>query len=150
MTHTRRQRARGAAVPRKAPDMAASPWPGRGGGPGGLPHDENPGLGALETPEGFDAAAAAAEEGPAPLSVEGFDPKQILLAGAALGWIWAGRRGRGKGQGIRLLDVFLIGPLFAQAGLWESRDAPWAQALMRVAAGATVTYNLRNYLDAPE
>ena len=44
------------------------------------------------------------------------------------------------------MDVFILGPLMAQAGLWESRNEPWAQALMRAAAGATVTYNLRNYL----
>ncbi len=34
---TKRQRDRGDAIPRPTPDMAASPWPGRGGGPGGLP-----------------------------------------------------------------------------------------------------------------
>lgn len=34
---TARQRLRGDAIPRNTPDMAASPWPGRGGGPGNLP-----------------------------------------------------------------------------------------------------------------
>ncbi len=34
---TARQRLRGDAIPRNTPDMAASPWPGRGGGPGHLP-----------------------------------------------------------------------------------------------------------------
>ena len=37
MERTKRQRDRGDAIPRPTPDMAASPWPGRGGGPGGLP-----------------------------------------------------------------------------------------------------------------
>lgn len=37
MLRTKRQRDRGDAIPRPTPDMAASPWPGRGGGPGGLP-----------------------------------------------------------------------------------------------------------------
>ena len=37
MIRTKRQRQRGDAIPRNTPDMAASPWPGRGGGPGGLP-----------------------------------------------------------------------------------------------------------------
>lgn len=37
MKRTKRQRDRGDAIPRPTPDMAASPWPGKGGGPGGLP-----------------------------------------------------------------------------------------------------------------
>jgi len=110
----------------------------------------------LDTPAGFDREAATAEaeatpeaspllEQLAPLTLEGFSPQNTILAGAVIGWIFAGRRGT-KGQGVRLMDVFILGPLMAQAGLWESRDKPWAQALMRAAAGATVTYNLRNYL----
>ena len=45
MNRTLRQRQRGDAIPRPTPDMGASPWPGRGGGPGGLPGmpDENGG-----------------------------------------------------------------------------------------------------------
>ena len=112
----------------------------------------------LDTPAGFDREAATAPPGEAsvettdsllskipPLTLEGFSPQNTILAGAVVGWIMAGRRGT-KGQGVRLMDVFILGPLMAQAGLWESRDKPWAQALMRAAAGATVTYNLRNYL----
>ncbi len=111
----------------------------------------------LDTPAGFDREAATAAATPeaspiesaleqiAPLTLEGFSPQNTILAGALVGWIFAGRRGS-KGQGVRLMDVFILGPLMAQAGLWESRDKPWAQALMRAAAGATVTYNLRNYL----
>lgn len=124
------------ARPRKAPDMAARPMIGE---------DETLGL---ETPEGFERPEAEAEVGPleiAPLTLEGFSPQNTILAGAVIGWIFAGRRGT-KGQGVRLMDVFVLGPLMAQAGLWESRNEPWAQALMRAAAGATVTYNLRNYL----
>lgn len=142
MSHNRRDPwnpydKRADAVPRKAPDMAARPMLG----------DETLGL---ETPEGFDREAATAEPevGPlelAPLTLEGFSPRNTILAGALIGWIFAGRRGT-KGQGVRLMDVFILGPLMAQAGLWESRNEPWAQALMRAAAGATVTYNLRNYL----
>jgi hypothetical protein len=107
----------------------------------------------LETPEGFRLSEDDQEAGPiesaveeiAPLALEGFSPQNTILAGALIGWMFAGRRGT-KGQGVRLMDVFILGPLMAQAGLWESRDKPWAQALMRAAAGATVTYNLRNYL----
>jgi hypothetical protein len=108
----------------------------------------------LDTPAGFERPTAEAEAaGPieaavseiAPLALEGFSPQNTIMAGAVIGWIFAGRRGT-KGQGVRLMDVFILGPLMAQAGLWESRDKPWAQALMRAAAGATVTYNLRNYL----
>ena len=107
----------------------------------------------LETPAGFERPAPETSVGVtdklaeqiAPLTLEGFSPQNTILAGAAIGWIMAGRRGT-KGQGVRLIDVFVLGPLMAQAGLWESRDKPWAQALMRAAAGATVTYNLRNYL----
>lgn len=107
----------------------------------------------LETPAGFERPApetsvtSTDEMVPplAPLTLEGFSPQNTIIAGAVVGWIMAGRRGT-KGQGVRLMDVFVLGPLMAQAGLWESRDKPWAQALMRAAAGATVTYNLRNYL----
>ena len=108
----------------------------------------------LETPAGFERPAPAPsgpQVAPAttdriePLTLEGFSPQNTILAGALVGWIMAGRRGT-KGQGVRLMDVFILGPLMAQAGLWESRNKPWAQALMRAAAGATVTYNLRNYL----
>ena len=101
----------------------------------------------LDTPAGFERPEAVEPSGPqvAPLTLEGFSPQNTILAGALIGWVMAGRRGD-KGQGVRLVDVFVLGPLMAQAGLWESRDKPWAQALMRAAAGATVTYNLRNYL----
>lgn len=107
----------------------------------------------LDTPAGFERPAEPEAAGPvasvvekiAPLTLEGFSPQNTIIAGAVVGWIMAGRRGT-KGQGVRLMDVFVLGPLMAQAGLWESRDKPWAQALMRAAAGATVTYNLRNYL----
>lgn len=104
----------------------------------------------LDTPAGFERPTAADGdplelEAIAPLTLEGFSPQNTILAGALLGWVMAGRRGD-KGQGVRLVDVFVLGPLMAQAGLWESRDKPWAQALLRAAAGATVTYNLRNYL----
>ncbi len=146
MTHNRRDPwnpYRADAVPRKAPDMAARPMIGK---------DETLGL---ETPEGFDREAATngaatspigtAIEEIAPLALEGFSPQNTILAGALIGWIFAGRRGS-KGQGVRVMDVFILGPLMAQAGLWESRNEPWAQALMRAAAGATVTYNLRNFL----
>lgn len=98
----------------------------------------------LETPPTFEAEEPLGPQ-VAPLAAEGFSPQNTILAGALIGWVMAGRRGD-KGQGVRLMDVFILGPLMAQAGLWESRDKPWAQALMRAAAGATVTYNLRNYL----
>ena len=50
-----------------------------------------------------------------------------------------------KAQGIRLLDVFLIGPLMVVGGSRSSLTEPW-RTLLVVAGVLTVLYNGANYL----
>lgn len=83
MERTKRQRDRGDAIPRPTPDMAAAPWPGRGGGPGGLPGMPDPGGGvprmatyALQPPTYFQPPGAPT------LRIQGRGSAQTAALGA--------------------------------------------------------------------
>lgn len=68
-----------------------------------------------------------------------------LATGALAGWASAGLP---KAQGVRLLDVWALGPLMVYVAL-QAADAGELPRLALLAAGAaTVTYNGRNYLRA--
>jgi hypothetical protein len=87
------------------------------------------------------------------------DPSNLgaILAGAFIGWAAAGRE---KPQGVRLADVFVLGPLMVyvaataarptegRVGLFPGDRASWepATAALVAAGAATITYNGRNYL----
>lgn len=65
------------------------------------------------------------------------------LAGAIVGWFAAD--GINKTPGVRILDVLILGPYLVVVAL----DAKPSQVLrlgLAFAGGATVTYNLKNYL----
>ena len=75
-----------------------------------------------------------------------------ILAGAFMGWAAAGRE---KPQGVRLADVFILGPLMVYVAATAARPtegpaerASWepATAALVAAGAATITYNGRNYL----
>jgi hypothetical protein len=50
----------------------------------------------------------------------------------------------GKSQGIRLMDVFLLGPFMVWAGA-RSQLPPWARTFLIGAGVATILYNAWNY-----
>lgn len=51
-----------------------------------------------------------------------------------------------KSQTVRIVDVFILGPLMARAG-WMLRDKPIGSALLFVGV-LTSLYNARNFLEA--
>jgi len=51
-----------------------------------------------------------------------------------------------KAQGIRLLDVYALGPFMIYFGVKAKKMPPWARAAMVMAGIGTVAYNLENYL----
>lgn len=52
-----------------------------------------------------------------------------------------------KSQQVRLIDVFVLGPLLAWAG-WEKSTLPtWVRACLFLSGVATVWYNGRNYIE---
>ncbi len=55
-----------------------------------------------------------------------------------------------KTQQIRLLDVFVLGPLMIRSGLLNRRTAPLTSWLMVFAGGATVVFNWQNYKEIRE
>lgn len=51
-----------------------------------------------------------------------------------------------KGQGVRLVDVYLLGPFMVWAA-YKSTDLPdWARWTLGVSGALTVVYNGHNYL----
>lgn len=48
-----------------------------------------------------------------------------------------------KTQQIRMMDVFVIGPLMLRSG-WLEKDSIWGK-LMLLAGAATIVYNYQNY-----
>lgn len=64
-----------------------------------------------------------------------------VLVGAVAGWLAAGSP---KAQGIRLLDVGVLGPLLLYAAQRASGEG--LRTGLMLAAGATIAYNGRNYL----
>lgn len=67
----------------------------------------------------------------------------IVLAGAAAGWLAAGRE---KPQPIRLADVLLLGPLMIYVATTPDQPPEAAFDALLAAGAATVTFNGRNYL----
>jgi len=51
-----------------------------------------------------------------------------------------------KSQGIRVLDVFVIGPMMIYFGVKAKNEPTWLRALMIGSGVATIVYNGRNYL----
>lgn len=67
------------------------------------------------------------------------------LLGGVAGWTAAGRP---KAQGVRLLDVWILGPFMLLAA--NEMAAGVLRTGLTVAAAATITYNGRNYLERRE
>lgn len=63
------------------------------------------------------------------------------MVGWVLGWISTSGK---KTQFIRLLDIFLIGPLMIYASM--DLDNLYIASLLSFFGATTMTYNLRNYL----
>ena len=68
----------------------------------------------------------------------------IVIVGLYLGHISTAGT---KTQGIRLLDVFLIGPLMIYFGHMSNHVSIFSMLLVFFGA-TTITYNLKNYLHA--
>lgn len=51
-----------------------------------------------------------------------------------------------KAQSVRLLDVFVFGPVMLWAGLQRGALPPWARHALIALGIGTVVYNGRNYL----
>lgn len=73
-----------------------------------------------------------------------------ILTGAVVGWAAAGRP---KAQAVRLVDVWLLGPLMVYVAATADEPDDGLQELARqtltAAGAATITYNGRNYLRNP-
>lgn len=52
-----------------------------------------------------------------------------------------------KSQGVRLVDVFLLGPLMVWYAAGTRQMPDWARASLGVAGLLTIVYNGRNYLE---
>jgi hypothetical protein len=83
----------------------------------------------------------------APLNLGGLTGAELaaLLAGLLAGWAAAELP---KAQGVRLLDVALLGPLMAYVATQPDAATALPRLALLGAAGATVSYNGRNYLRA--
>ena len=70
----------------------------------------------------------------------------FLLICLIAGWIIAS--GKGKHQWVRLIDVFVYGPLLLLfAFLPQSLTYPWVPYFLIFLGATTITYNLRNYIE---
>ncbi len=65
----------------------------------------------------------------------------VLLVGLFLGWMTTTGT---KSQWIRLVDVFIYGPILIYAATQVS--SRWLQIVLVLMGATTITYNLRNYL----
>lgn len=54
----------------------------------------------------------------------------------------------GKGQLVRLVDVFLLGPFMIWYGFASEGVLPWAKGMLVAAGVLTITYNGKNYWEA--
>ncbi len=70
--------------------------------------------------------------------------RSAYVVGALAGWIAADGD---KAQVVRLLDVWLLGPLMMYAAETPSPRPDWATWFLAASGAATVTYNGRNYLE---
>ncbi len=71
-------------------------------------------------------------------------PVTVVAVGLALGYLTTTGT---KSQWIRLIDIFIIGPLMIWLGwcAWLEGYGLWALAVVFFGS-TTITYNLRNYL----
>lgn len=51
-----------------------------------------------------------------------------------------------KGQQVRLLDVFFLGPVMTYTGLRARGIPPWVKMIMVLGGVMTIAYNGQNYL----
>jgi hypothetical protein len=65
----------------------------------------------------------------------------VIVVGLVVGWVTA--RDEGKTQGVRVLDVAIVGPLMIAAGV-ARLPVPLRLLLVFIGA-ATITFNARNY-----
>lgn len=70
----------------------------------------------------------------------------IVCVGLLLGYISTTGT---KSQWIRLVDIFIIGPLMIILGYQQyTRTHQWLNILLIFFGATTITYNLRNYLSS--
>ena len=71
----------------------------------------------------------------------------LIVIGLLLGWVSTSGV---KPQWVRLVDVFVYGPLLIYAGylLWNVSGElnKWIAGALVIIGASTITYNLRNYL----
>ena len=70
-----------------------------------------------------------------------------LAVGAVAGWTAGGSP---KAQGVRLLDVWALGPLMAYVAMQTTEAGELSRLALLAAGAATVTFNGRNYLRAAD
>jgi len=68
----------------------------------------------------------------------------LALLGAFLGWV--STQGT-KSQWVRLLDVFVYGPILIYAGYLLWKENVWFAGALILMGASTITYNLRNYIE---
>jgi hypothetical protein len=51
-----------------------------------------------------------------------------------------------KSQPVRLLDVFVVGPMMIAGGRAWSKRSPWSGVALGILGVATILYNADNYL----
>jgi hypothetical protein len=60
---------------------------------------------------------------------------------------WFSSKGEDKHQIVRLIDVFIYGPLLIYIAVnYKTLKAEWVPYFLILLGGATIGYNLRNYL----
>lgn len=70
-------------------------------------------------------------------------PSVIVIVGLALGYLTTTGT---KSQWIRLIDIFIIGPLMIWLGWHKWLDTGLVGLAIVFFGATTITYNLRNYL----
>jgi len=70
----------------------------------------------------------------------------IIAISFLIGWFSA--TGFGKGQGVRLIDIFLYGPYLIYLGMKKTYTFSLIEQVFLLFLGATtITYNARNYVN---
>jgi hypothetical protein len=70
----------------------------------------------------------------------------IVVVSFFIGWFSA--TGFGKGQYVRLIDIFLYGPFLIYIGMKKTYTFSLIEQVFLLFLGATtITYNARNYLE---
>lgn len=70
-------------------------------------------------------------------------PVAMVIVGLALGYLTTTGT---KSQWIRLIDIFILGPLMIWVGWQQWLDTGLAGLAIVFFGATTITYNLRNYL----